>query len=272
MKHILTIDVEEWYHGNYNSLDPDSVSRESRVESNTEEILEILENIGARGTFFILGEVAEKKPSLVKKIFQHGHEIASHGYNHNLVYNYTQNEFKEDVKKSKSILEDCIGSQILGYRSPSWSVKKDTLWFYETLESLGIRYSSSVFPIANYLYGIKDAPRFYYKPNEELSIYEIPCSTSLFLNKRIPFSGGFYFRLLPFFLINYFSNQVSLENNPVLFYLHPREIDPFQPRLSLTSTFESFVHHYGIKSCKYKLLKLLNQFKLTSIQEFYSLE
>ena len=96
MKHILTIDVEEWFHGNYNSLDPVGLLKESRVESNTEEILEILEKIGARGTFFILGEVAEKKPSLVKKIFQHGHEIASHGYNHNLVYKYTQKEFKED--------------------------------------------------------------------------------------------------------------------------------------------------------------------------------
>jgi polysaccharide deacetylase family protein (PEP-CTERM system associated) len=270
MKHILTIDVEEWYHGNYNSLDSNRLQKVSRVESNTEEILEILENIGARGTFFILGEVAEKKPSLVKKISQHGHEIASHGYHHNLVYKYTQSEFKEDVMKSKSILEDCIGRQILGYRSPSWSVKKDTTWFYDTLESLGFRYSSSVFPISNYLYGIKDAPRFFYKPKEQCSIYEVPCSTSLFLNKRIPFSGGFYFRLLPFFFINYFTNQVFLENNPVLFYLHPREIDPFQPRLSLTSSFESFVHHYGITNCRNKFFKLLNQYKLTSIQDFYS--
>ena len=269
MKNILTIDVEEWYHGNYKSLESGLTYKESRVESNTDYILEKLSQYNANATFFILGEVAEKYPSLVRKIHSLGHEIGSHGYLHNLVYRYTKEEFIEDVKKSKLILEDILGTSIIGYRAPSWSVNEDIPWFYDSLENLGFLYSSSVFPRKTYLYGMDNTPRFSYKPNLNLSILEIPCTTAKVFFQKIPFSGGFYFRVLPYFLIKILHNLVNNEKEPVLFYLHPREIDPYQPKLPLSSTFESFIHHYGINSCNKKFIKLLNTCSLTSIKDYF---
>jgi polysaccharide deacetylase family protein (PEP-CTERM system associated) len=270
-KHILTIDVEEWYHGNYHSFDPSQSNLESRVESNTNAILEFLQKTNTKATFFILGEVAEKNPNLIKNIHQLGHEIGSHGYSHNLVYQYNKHEFKADVYRSKSFLEDTIGHSIIGYRAPSWSVNKQITWFYEILEELGFLYSSSVFPIQTYMYGIKDSPRFKHIPDSKYSIFEIPCSTYQFWNLRIPFSGGFYIRILPKFVIQSIFKYLWREPEPILFYFHPREIDPDQPNLKLFSKLESFIHHHGIHSCRNKFKELTESIQLTSIEDYFQI-
>lgn len=240
MKNIFTIDTEDWFHANYeDDLFRNDAAVKSTVEENTEVYLEALERNHATATFFVLGFVAEQHPGLVQKIAQAGHEVASHGYGHQLVYKQTPEEFRQDIQRSKKLLEDIIGKPVRGYRAPSWSITEESLWALTILEEEGFAYDSSIFPFKNFLYGISGAPRFpfaaaKYQPRAE-KLLEIPPSTVRVPGMNVPFSGGFYFRALPYPFIHLFAKQVNREGHPVVFYLHPREIDPQQPRLKLSS-------------------------------------
>lgn len=274
MKNILTIDLEEWFHANYHDdvFDPQK-TYEVRIVQNTKRLLALFKEHQAKATFFVLGYVAEQHPQLIREIAAAGHEIATHGYAHQLVYQQTPTEFKADVSRAKKLVEDIMGQSIKGYRAPSWSITSKSLWAWDILADLGFVYDASVFPIETYLYGLPSAPRFPYHPeyNERaLNLLEVPSSTVRILNKNIPFAGGFYFRALPYSLIAQGIKTVNKEGQPTIVYLHPREIDPGQPRLTL-SWKESLIHYYGIGGCERKLIRVLKRFKFTSIEEYFKL-
>ncbi|TGE40191.1 DUF3473 domain-containing protein [Desulfosporosinus fructosivorans] len=274
MQNILTIDLEEWFHANYHDdvFDPQK-TYEVRILQNTERLLTLFDEYKAKATFFVLGHVAEQHPQLIRDIAASGHEIASHGYAHQLIYQQTPAVFKEDVSQAKKRVEDIIGKQVKGYRAPSWSITSKSLWAWEVLQDLGFLYDASVFPIETYLYGLPSAPRFSYHPESggrTLDLLEVPSSTVRVLNKNIPFAGGFYFRALPYPLIAQCIKTVNKEGHPAIVYLHPREIDPRQPRLTL-SMKESLIHYYGINGCENKLIRTLKKFEFTSIEGYYRL-
>jgi polysaccharide deacetylase family protein (PEP-CTERM system associated) len=272
MKNVFSIDTEEWFHANYeDNLFSNDGNNVSLIENETDKLLEIFDENNVKATFFVLGIVAEEHPALLRKIAQEGHEIASHGYGHQLVYKQTQDEFKEDVRKSKHVIEDAIGEKIVGYRAPSWSITEQSLWALDILEELEFEYTSSIFPTKNYLYGIPYAPRFkhsceIYKKGF-LKLINIPPTTYKVGNINIPFSGGAYFRLLPCSLISNFTKTINeKERQPVIFYLHPREIDCSQPHLKLNFR-DNFIHYYGIKGCEKKLTEILSQYEFETMKK-----
>ena len=174
MKNIFTIDTEDWFHANYeDDLFNNSSEMKSTVEENTEVYLQALEQNRATATFFVLGFVAEQHPELVRRIANAGHEIASHGYGHQLVYKQTPEVFRQDVYRSKCMLEDLIGKSVIGYRAPSWSITEDSFWALGILNELGFQYDSSIFPFKNFLYGVKDAPRFPFQASKYCKNAEI---------------------------------------------------------------------------------------------------
>lgn len=266
-KQILTFDVEEWYDANYRALDSYKIDRsKSNIYAEITDILSLCDKFGAKATFFVLGEVAEKNPKLVRMIQEKNHEIASHGYSHRIIYNLSEEEFRKDVKKSLEVLESIIGKKIQGYRAPSASVKKETTWFYPVLAELGLKYSASVFPIKTFLYGIPDAPRFpHLIKTKNGDIIEIPFSTVRIMKKNFPFSGGFYFRILPVYFIKNAIMKINKEKEKSIIYIHPREIDPGAPRLKLPFK-ENFIHYWGVSNTKRKLENILNSFNLGSIE------
>lgn len=274
MKNIFTIDTEEWYHANYeDDLFQNCNKLVSTVEENIDRILELFGNNSVKATFFILGYVAEEHPQMVRRISEAGHEIASHGYAHQLVYKQTPKIFRADIRKSKELLEDIIGKSVLGYRAPSWSIKEESLWALEILEEEGFTYTSSIFPTKNFLYGIPYAPRFmhtcdaYGKTN--LKIINIPPTTARLFSTSmsVPFSGGAYFRLIPYQLVRIWTDKINnKEKQPVIFYLHPREIDVNQPKMKLKLK-DAMIHYYGINSCESKLEKILRRYNFCTIEE-----
>lgn len=276
MKNVFTIDTEDWYHANFeDGLFSNDSSVISTVEENVDRYLKLFSENNVKATFFVLGFVVEQHPEMVKKIAREGHEIASHGYAHQLVYKQTPKEFKDDVYKSKVLLEDAVGKEVIGYRAPSWSITEKSLWGLDILEELGFKYNSAIFPTKNFLYGIPYAPRFTHKADVygkiNLKIITIPPSTRQIGNVNIPFSGGAYFRLLPFRIIKQFTDFVNKEeNSPVVFYLHPREIDPKQPRLKLRLK-DYMIHYYGIRGCEVKLSKILKAYDFATMKDILKL-
>lgn len=276
MKNVFTIDTEDWYHANFeDGLFQNDSSVISTVETNVDRYLELFDTHNVKATFFVLGYVVEQHPEMVRKIANQGHEIASHGYAHMLVYKQTPDEFKDDVYRSKVLLEDTVGKAVLGYRAPSWSITEKSLWALDILEELGFKYNAGIFPTQNYLYGIPYAPRFVHDCSiygkAELKIINVPPATKAFGSKGIPFSGGAYFRLLPERVIEMFTDEINLkENETTVFYLHPREIDPKQPKLKLHMK-EHFIHYYGIRGCEAKLIKILKRYQFQTIKQMLQL-
>lgn len=276
MKNVFSIDTEDWFHANYeDGLIDHNAQICSTVEANVDRYLELFSEHDVKATFFVLGSVAERHPEMILKIEKEGHEIASHGYAHQLVYMQTPDEFREDVRKSKAILEDLTGKEVLGYRAPSWSITEKSLWAIKILDEEGFVYSSSIFPTQNFLYGIPYAPRFIHDSSiyglPDLKIRHIPPATKkcvLIKNGGIPFSGGAYFRLFPACLINLWTKRINEnEKGAVVFYLHPREIDPKQPRLKL-KLLDYCIHYYGIRGCEKKLKKVLQHYDFITMREF----
>ena len=262
----MTIDLEDWFHANYESQSS-FTKMGSIVEETTERLLVLLEKYKCKCTFFVLGSVAENHRSLVLKISRSGHEIASHGYAHQLVYQQTPEVFRNDIAKAKSLTEDITGLPCRGYRAPSWSITKESLWALEILAQLGFSYDSSIFPTRNFLYGIPDAPRYAYRPlinGSATGLVEIPPSTMRIAGLNIPFSGGFYFRACPEWLIKRFSIMTNRKKQPVIFYLHPREIAPDQPKLDL-SFKNHLIHYIGIRGCFKKLESTLRTFPTVTV-------
>ncbi|MDR1510910.1 MAG: polysaccharide deacetylase family protein [Synergistaceae bacterium] len=270
MVNIFSVDLEDWYHANYNrDAENGSEGVESIIPRNVVKILDLLDKNGSKCTFFVLGKVAGKFKDILKDIAARGHEIASHGFDHKLVYSQTEKEFREDVRRAKGTLEEIVRKEVKGYRAPSWSITDRSLWALPILLEEGYRYDSSIFPTQNFMYGIKNAPRFAHVHNlVNGNLLEVPPSTVRFCGTNIPFSGGFYFRVCPEFMIKAFSRIVNRSGYPTVFYLHPREIDICQPRLELTFK-NRFIHYAGIKNCLKKLASVMSAFPATSIEIFY---
>jgi polysaccharide deacetylase family protein (PEP-CTERM system associated) len=268
----LTVDVEDYFH--VAALAPnihrDSwTSRESRVVGNTQKLLSIFEQFDIRGTFFVLGWVAERYPQLVRDIASRGHEIACHGYSHRLVYEQSPEEFHEETLRAKNLLEDITGSAIAGYRAASYSIVRESLWALDILVELGFVYDSSIFPVRHDRYGIPNAERVPHRlttPNKKI-IVEWPLSTAKALGFTLPVAGGGYFRLLPYWLTHWGLSSINRrERRPFIFYLHPWEIDPEQPRVA-ASRLSQFRHYTNLGKCEERLRRLLGEFRFGTARD-----
>lgn len=268
---ILTIDVEDYFQvGNFtkviNFSNWDKYG--SRVVKNTKKILAILSASNVKATFFILGWTAEKYPTLVKEIYSTGHEIASHSYAHRLIYQQAPDEFRNDIRKSKAILEGIIQAPVIGYRAPSYSITKKSTWALDILMEEGFKYDSSLFPIRHDKGGFIKAKRYPHKIyNHNNYIWEFPISTIRILKQNIPFSGGGYFRLLPYRFVRWAINKINLEGHPVNIYVHPWEFDPEQPKIK-ADFLDTFRHYVNIAQNEDKLKQLLRDFQFGPIQNF----
>ena len=272
---IMTIDLEEWYHANYrDDFFGESGKYEIRIIENTERILDLFKKYRIKATFFVLGIEAEKFPGLIKKLSDRGHDIAIHGYTHDVLYDTSPEEFADNILKAKKLVEDITRKEVVGYRAPSWSINGKNLYLLKKLEALGFLYDASVFPVKNMLYGMPKAGRFLHKPvvgEQELNLYEIPMSTIRLLGINFPFSGGFYFRVIPLFLIKLGIRLLNSKGLPVIFYLHPREVDKKHPRMKMRY-HEKLIHYTGVKRCIRKYEKLLKKYTFTSIADYYKNE
>lgn len=268
----LTVDVEDYFHvaALAPSIDRKSWdSRESRVVSNTSRLLDMFGEHDVQATFFVLGWVAERHPELVRNIASRGHEVACHGYSHQLVYKQSPSEFHEETRRAKHLLEDIIGVSVDGYRAASYSIVRDSLWALDSLVELGFTYDSSIFPVHHDRYGIPDARR---EPHHMVtpgngSIVEWPMSTAIAFGMKLPVAGGGYFRLLPYWLSKWGLASINeRESRPFIFYLHPWEIDPAQPRVRV-GRLSRFRHYTNLDKCEQRLRRLLAEFRFGTARE-----
>jgi len=268
-KFILTFDIEEWFH----LLENDSTDDENcwdkfevRIHKNMERIFQILEETDSRATFFCLGWIAKKYPEVIKEINKLGYEVGCHSENHRLVHMLTPTEFREDTKLSVDRLENIIGEKILSYRAPGFSITKTTPWAFEVLSELGILFDSSVFPASRAHGGFPSFPSN--QPAivnyQGISIKEFPVTTTNIFGKEIGFSGGGYFRLFPYYIIN----KWVIKQEKVLVYMHPRDIDPSQPIVSGLSLLRRFKSYYGLKHAENKFRRFLTDFDFNDIRTF----
>jgi len=259
----MTVDVEDYFHVSvFDGLIPrqEWASMESRVCANTERILQLFDEEGITGTFFVLGWVAERFPRLVRDIAARGHEIASHGFEHRLVYDMTPAAFREDIRRSKALLESASGAPVLGYRAPSYSVTSRSLWALDVLMEEGFVYDASIFPIHHDRYGIPVSPRHPYVLQRSSALVEAPASTVRWGPFNLPIAGGGYFRILPYA----WTRLNEVERLPAIFYLHPWEIDPDQPRLS-ASRLSQFRHYRNLGKTEDRLRCLVREFRFSSM-------
>lgn len=268
--HCLSFDVEEHFQvsafetplrrqnwGHY----------ESRVERNTDKILEFIECRGVRATFFILGWVAERCPRLVRRIASGGHEIASHGYSHELVTSQSPQRFREDIRKTKAMLESLTGQLVFGYRAPSFSITKDSLWALSILSEEGYAYDTSIVPIFHDRYGMPKAPSVVHQVRTESGIiWEIPPSTVSICGVRIPIGGGGYFRIFPYGLFRALFRKAEVTDAPLVTYFHPWEVDPDQPRME-GSWLSRFRHYTNLHRTQERLSRFLTDFAFAPIKE-----
>lgn len=268
----LTVDVEDYFHvaALASGIHRDTwAARESRVVANTEKLLAMFDEFGVRGTFFVLGWVAERHPRLVRAIAARGHEIACHGFSHRLVYEQSPAEFHDETRRAKQLIEDITGAPVLGYRAASYSIVRQSLWALDMLAELGFVYDSSIFPVRHDRYGIHDAPRIPHRlttPNGA-SLAEWPLSTAKVLGMNVPVAGGGYFRLFPYWLTRAGLASINRrERRPFIFYLHPWEIDPEQPRVRV-EWLSRFRHYNNLEKCEQRLRRLLGDFRFGTVRE-----
>ncbi len=271
LTNALTIDVEDYFQ--VSAFAPhikrsEWNTRECRIERNVTRILEMLSQHQTKATFFTLGWIAERYPQLIRQIADQGHEIASHGYGHERASDLTEAAFFSDIHKSKVILEDLCGSEVKGYRAPSFSIGAGNLWAFDCLARAGYRYSSSVYPIRHDHYGMPDSPRFAYSVRPGL--VEIPVTTLRALGRNMPSSGGGYFRLLPYAVSRWMLKRVNAgDQQPGIFYFHPWEIDVAQPRVEGIGNKTRFRHYVNISRMEGKLAQLLGDFKWGRMDEVF---
>jgi polysaccharide deacetylase family protein (PEP-CTERM system associated) len=279
MTNYLSIDVEDYFQVSaFEKVSPPASwsKRELRVECNTDRVLALLDEAGVKATFFVLGWVAERCPELVKRIAALGHEVASHGYGHQRVTTQSRSEFRDDVRRSKAVLEDLAGREVLGYRAPSYSISLDTFWAFDELHAAGYCYDSSIFPVRHDFYGIPDWPRFSgwavredsgnWQPMIEGTsgrdgLYEVPITTLRFGGRNWPIAGGGYFRLFPYAFTRWGLRRINSEDKqPFVFYLHPWEFDPEQPRISGAGWKSRFRHYLNLQKTEERFRRLLRDF------------
>jgi polysaccharide deacetylase family protein (PEP-CTERM system associated) len=260
----MTCDVEDYFQ--VSAFEPfvprsDWDKWEPRVERNTHKVMDIFADGGIKATFFTLGWVAERFPGLVKRMVEDGHEVASHGYSHVRATTQTPDEFRADILKTKKILEDIAGTEVIGYRAASYSISKENLWALDILAETGHLYSSSIYPVKHDLYGIPDAPRFRYSPIEENAFTEIPVTTFDWLGKRWPAGGGGFFRFYPYAFSRFALRAINnKERQSGMFYFHPWEIDPHQPRPEQLSAKARFRHYLNLHKMESRLRRLMKDF------------
>lgn len=271
VRNALTVDVEDYFQ--VSALAP-YISRDQwdhipcRVERNVDDILELFDTCSARATFFTLGWVAERFPGMVKRIHDAGHEVASHGYGHHRATDLTPEEFEQDVRVSKGLLEDIIGKAVAGYRAPSFSIGAGNQWAFDCLRVAGYRYSSSVYPIRHDHYGMPDAPRFAYRPREGLT--EFPVTTFRVFDANFPAGGGGYFRFLPYAVSRWAIDKVNRQDaQPSIFYFHPWEIDADQPRVPGVDAKTRFRHYVNLRRTRGRLRRLLTDFRWAPMNEVF---
>jgi polysaccharide deacetylase family protein (PEP-CTERM system associated) len=271
LTNALTIDVEDYFQVSAFAPHIDRKewnSRECRVERNVTRILDMLSRRQVKATFFTLGWIAERYPKLIRQIAEQGHEVASHGYGHERASDQTEEAFFADIQLAKVILEDLCGTEVKGYRAPSFSIGKGNLWAFDCLEKAGYRYSSSVYPIHHDHYGMPDSPRFAYQIRPGLK--EIPVTTLRVLNRNLPSSGGGYFRLLPYALSRWMLGRVNQQDAQAgIFYFHPWEIDVEQPRVAGISQKTKFRHYVNISRMEARLEQLLGDFKWGRMDDIF---
>ena len=262
-RNALTVDVEEYFQvAAFDQTIPRQEwdSRTSRVEMNTGRVLDLFAEQGAKATFFVLGWVAERHPGLVRRIVSEGHELASHGYDHTRVHQFTPEQFRADVTRTKAMLEDLGGVAVRGYRAPSYSINRRNLWALDVLQETGHAYSSSIYPIRHDLYGMPDAPRFPFRLKPE-GILEIPVTTVRLGERNLPCGGGGYFRLLPYPAFRWMLRRVNeTDRQAGLFYFHPWEVDPQQPRVYGAPLRSRFRHYLNLETMEARLRRLLSDF------------
>jgi len=264
MENYLTIDVEDYFQvaAFGDIIDPDEwEGMDQRVQANVGPILGLLERYRIRATFFVVGWIAEKHPQVVRAIVDAGHDIGCHSYWHRNIYDLSPEEFREDTMRAKTILEELCGRRVVAYRAPSYSITNNSLWALDILAEAGFTVDSSIFPILHDRYGIPDSPRFRYKLSQN-GMTEFPISTALFFGKKIPVAGGGYFRLFPYWFTRMALLRINeQEKQPFVFYLHPWEIDPGQPRFERASMFSRFRHYNNLDKTLGRFQKLLTDFR-----------
>jgi len=261
----MTVDVEDYFQV---SAFADKVRRAEwdsypcRVERNVDRILGIFADSGVSATFFTLGWIAERYPAVVRRIVDGGHELASHGYEHVRVHAQTPEAFRQDIRKTKAILEDIGGQRVKGYRAASFSIDQRCLWAFEILAEEGHAYSSSVYPIKHDHYGMPEASRFVFRPNDDSSFVEVPITTLNLFNRNLPSGGGGYFRLLPYAVSRWALRRIGQEEGrPAIFYFHPWEVDPDQPRFEGVSFRSRFRHYVNLNAMERRLRSLVKDFQ-----------
>lgn len=267
----LSIDVEDYFQvaafaGQISITDWDRC--ESRVERNVDLILGLLADYETKATFFTLGWIGDRYPSLVRRIVHEGHELASHGYSHQKATLQSSREFSEDITRAKSALEDIGGIEVKGYRAPSFSIGSGNMWALECIEKAGYKYSSSIYPVKHDHYGLPDFPRFPLKIRS--SLVEIPISTTRFFNRNWPVGGGGFFRLFPYQLSRWGLRRVNqVDGKPAIFYFHPWEVDPDQPRVPGVSRRSKFRHYLNLNRTESRLRRLLSDFRWGRADEIF---
>jgi polysaccharide deacetylase family protein (PEP-CTERM system associated) len=264
IRNAMTCDVEDYFQVSAFAPYIDRASwpsRECRVEANMDRILALFERHGVRATFFTLGWIAERYPQVVRRIVAGGHELASHGYGHLRASDQTRAEFANDIRSAKALLEDIGGQAVLGYRAPSFSIGRANLWALDELLEAGYRYSSSIYPIAHDHYGMPEAPRFAFYPNGPDGLLEVPITTVQMMGRNLPAGGGGYFRLLPYALSRWMMEKVNRDDRqPSLFYFHPWEVDPGQPRPQGLDAKSRFRHYVNIGRMEARIEALARDF------------
>jgi polysaccharide deacetylase family protein (PEP-CTERM system associated) len=269
---LFSVDVEDWFH----ILDVPSAptisewgSLPSRVEMNFTRLLDLFDEKNVKVTCFFLGWVGERFPNLVRDAAIRGHELASHGYGHRLVFEQTRQEFSEDVRRARGLLEDISGAPIRGYRAPGFSTTEETPWFFDVLAEAGYEYDSSVFPASRGHGGLRGGRREPHRLGFDEKLMEVPITVADFMGRPMCFFGGGYLRLFPYWLIRRMSKQVLAEGRPVVFYVHPREVDPSHPRLPM-SRKRSFKSYVNLETTESKIRHILQDFPVTTFQNVIS--
>lgn len=274
-RNAMTVDVEDYFQVQafarcIDRADWDAIP--CRVEANMDRILAQFDRAGIKATFFTLGWIADRYKSLVPQIVGAGHELASHGYGHQLVSDLTPEQFRQDLARAKSVLEDAGGVAVQGYRAPTFSIGPKNRWAFDVLEETGHRYSSSVYPVRHDLYGTPDAPRFPHRPGAG-PLLELPMTTLRLGRRNIPIAGGGYFRLTPYALYRAALKQYHRrEARPGIFYFHPWEVDPGQPRVSGASRLSRFRHYNNIGAMAGRLDRLLHDFAWGRVDQVFAAE
>jgi polysaccharide deacetylase family protein (PEP-CTERM system associated) len=261
MRNALSVDVEDWFQvGAFEKV----IARDAwetlprRVEENTDRVLDLFDEAGVKATFFTLGWVAERHPALILRIAEAGHEVASHGWDHARVFTMDAEAFRADLERARAAIEDAAGQRVTGYRAPSFSIDRRTLWAHPVLAELGYAYSSSVAPVAHDHYGWPESPRFAWRPVAGAALVELPVTTVQVAGRRLAAGGGGFFRLLPYAFSSWAVARVNrAEQRPAIFYFHPWEIDPGQPRVANAPLKSRLRHYTNLSAMRPKLLKLL---------------